>query len=440
MNSQQLNSNKINCITHFGPFIVDVKHAHNSFLIQYDDLKILIDIPPIQVLNLLKVAVEKEINVSILTHLIVQNMTMSSISVLIELINSGFKGIVVTNQYFARQIENANLNLKVQVIEDMEFKLISNNETIFKFVPMVFLPFPEMFMTYMPSQYSLFSSTLFSSFYDQEISPSLDHLQKAIFAYHKYMMPSSLYLQPPLKQIQKLNIQRIYPLMGYLISKQVFNVIFAYEHTLDFYNNYQVFTYNEAGDKENNYREIINHMLNQLQKSIPRIEILNAFIGTPFALQSEPLLLKKSSLEGYKMWHAFFEHVFIKKGLPWIALLEPLVNRYYDQYGIAKPIVYTSKFIEMSLKADKLNKSNKDLEKQIEILNTEIEDAQDSMMRCPITHLYNQKFFNELLKKDLAKTQLKEKNSGFLVIQLDQLYQINKRFGNETCYRRENQN
>jgi len=54
------------------------------------------------------------------------------------------------------------------------------------------------------------------------------------------------------------------------------------------------------------------------------------------------------------------------------------------------------------------------------------------MMRCPITHLYNQKFFNELLKKDLAKTQLKEKNSGFLVIQLDQLYQINKRFGNET--------
>ena len=60
MNSQQLNSNKINCITHFGPFIVDVKHAHNSFLIQYDDLKILIDIPPIQVLNLLKVAVEKE--------------------------------------------------------------------------------------------------------------------------------------------------------------------------------------------------------------------------------------------------------------------------------------------------------------------------------------------------------------------------------------------
>ncbi|GEM_PF-498102 len=432
MNNQQLSNNKMNRITHFGPFIVDVKHAHNSYLIQYSDLKILIDIPPIQVFDLLKTAIEKEISLSMLTHLIVQNMTMSSINVLSELIKYGFNGIILTNQYFARQIENANLNVKIQTIEEIEYKFIDHNELIFKFVPMGFLPYPEMFMTYMPTQYALFSSTLFSSFYDEQISPSLDHLQKNIFAFHKYTMPSSLYLQPPLRKIQNLNIQLIYPLMGYLISKQIFKVIYEYEQSLDFYNNYQVFTYSESGDKEVNYREILNHMLNQLQKSVSRIEILNAFIGTPFALQPDPLMLKKSTLEGYKMWHGFFEHTYINRGLTWIALLEPLVNRYNDLYGVEKPTIYTSKFIEMSLRADKLNSSKDELEKKIEELNTEIEDAKDSMMRCQITHLYNEDFFRELLKKDITKTTKKGYTQGFMMIQLDQLNEINKRYGKDT--------
>lgn len=432
MNNQSNAIVKMNMIKHFGPFVVDQKHAHNSYLIRFEKLNILIDVPPIQVTDLLFVAIKKEIEIKKLTHLILQNITMSSIQVLIEIIDEGFNGILITNQYFARQIENVNSSVQIKVIEDMDYKMTLGNEQIFKFIPMVFLPHPEMFMTYMPSQFALFSSTMFSSFYDQQISPSLDHLQKSIFAYHKYMMPSSLYLKLPLKKIHPLNIQLIYPLMGYLISKQIFKVIYDYEQSLDFYNNYQVFTFNDMGEKDVNYREIINHMLNQLQKSFSRIEILNAFIGTPFSLQSDPILLKKSSLEGYKMWHAFFEHTFIKKGIEWLAILEPLVNRYFDQYGIDKPTIYTSKFIEMSLKAEKLDESNDELERKIEALNTEIEDAKDMIMRDQITHLYNQEFFKELLKSDLSKKSKENVTKGFLLVQLDQLNDINKRYGKET--------
>ncbi len=421
-----------NHVIHLGPLIVDSRHAHNSYLFRYNNLNILFDLPPVQILDLLLISIRKEMEISEITHLVIQSMTMSSINVIIELIDEGFKGEIITNEYFSRQIRNAGLPVSIHTIEAMNFKLMDRNEMILKFVPMVFLPYPEMFMSYAPSLFALFSSTLFSSFYNQQISPSLDHLQKSMFAYHKYMMPSSLYIQPPLRKINVLDVRQAYPLMGYLISKQIFPAIYAYEKALDFYNNYQVFTYSESGEKVVNYKEIINHMLNQLQKSVSRIEILNAFIGTPFSLQSDPIMLKNSTLEDYKMWHGFFEHVFIQRGIAWIAMLEPLVNRYHEQYGIELPTVYRSRFIEMSLHSDQLSKSNQDLEKQIAELNAEIEETKDSIMRCPITRLYNEDFFRELLKKDLEHHSTPDYTMGFILVQLDQLNDINTRYGKET--------
>ncbi|MFH1694107.1 MAG: response regulator [Bacillota bacterium] len=429
--NQHLNEN-VNLIYNLGPFLVDSKHAHNSYLIQYDKLNILIDLTPIQVFPQQKSAIQKIVDFSQLTYIIIQNITMSSMDVILQLIEDGFKGTIITNVYFARQIVSFNLPLKIELIEELKYQLIKQNQIIFKFIPMVFLPYPEMFMTYMPSYFALFSSTLFSSYFDKDTYPSIDHLQRSIYAYHKYTMPSSLYIQPPLKLLQKLDIHHIYPGMGYLISKQIFSAIYDFEQKLDFYNNYQVFTYDAEGEKCINYREIINHMLNHLQKYFSKIEILNTFIGTSFNLQPDPLMLIKSSVDEYKLWHGFFEHIYVTKGLPWITILEPLVNRYFESYGVAKPNVYMSKFIEMTMKAESLQKLKTELEEHIEQLNAEIEDTKDQFMRCPITHLYNQDFFKHLLKMDLNKPKVEGFTKGFLLIQIDQLTDLNRRYGKET--------
>ena len=220
--------------------------------------------------------------------------------------------------------------------------------------------------------------------------------------------------------------------MGYLISKQVFAAIHEYVERLDFYNNYQVFTYNEVGQKQVNYREIINHMINHLQKYFTKIEILNTFIGTPFALQADPLVLNKSALEDYRLWHGFFEHIYVEKGISWIAILEPIVNRYYDNYDLAKPNVYLSKFIEMTMKAETLDKENIKLEAQIQKLSDEVDETKDKFMRCPITHLYNQDFFKQMLRIDLNKEIPSDRTKGFVLVQLDQLNELNRKYGNET--------
>jgi len=418
-------------INHLGSFIIDHTHAYNNYLVHFNDLFILIDVPPIQVMESFMSHLSKHVELSSITHLVLQQINASTYHVLCDLVKHGFQGKIVTNKYYAQQIRNSNATFEFEYIDDLNNQFVHQNQIVFKFIPMIFLPFPEMFMTFMPSFLALFSSTLFSSDYDNDVSPSINHIKSSIFAYHKNNMPSSMYIQRPLKIVHEFNIQMIFPSMGYLISKQIIDSIFAYELLLDFYNNYQVFTYDQEGEKCINYREIINHMINHLQKTYSKIEILNTFIGTPMSLQPDPLMLKKTTLDGYKLWHGFFEHIYVKKGIKWITILEPLVNRYFEEYGVGKPNVYLSKFVEMTMKSDSLSQINLELEQHIEELRNEVENTADRFMRCPITKLYNQDFFIQLLRSDLEKSKTEGKTKGFILIQLDQLLDINQQFGKE---------
>ncbi len=432
MNNVDVTDLNVNKIHHLGSFIVDDKRTYNSFFVQIEKLNIIIDIPPFQVFDEFITELKKLIEIPQITHIIIQFTSMSNLSGVQKLFSLGFTGTIITNKYYGLQISSMNLPNKIDYISDLKCKLVYQNQIIFKFLPMVFLPDPEMFMTFMPLNSALFSSTIFSSFRDVDTYPSIGNLKKAIFDFHKSMMPSSLYLQPPLRITSKLHIQMIYPAIGYLISKQVFSTIYEYVERIDFYNNYQVFTYDEKGYKQVNYREIINHMINHLQKYYSKIEILNTFVGTPFALQADPLVLNKTALDDYRLWHGFFEHIYVEKGLSWITVLEPLVNRYHDNYALAKPNVYLSKFIEMTMKTNALNKENSELEERINLLNSEVEEAKDKFLRCPITHLYNQDFFKQVVKIDLEKSDKEEFKKGFVLVQLDQLNEINRKFGNET--------
>jgi flavorubredoxin len=138
-------------VQHLGPFVVDQTHAHNSYLILSDDADILVDVPPIQVFDLLKISLNKFIEINELTHMIIQQTHMSTANVIIELIDEGFKGKIITNQYFARQIRNLNLPIEILCIEDGQYRMNIGKTMFMGFIPMMFLPIPQMFMTYLPT-------------------------------------------------------------------------------------------------------------------------------------------------------------------------------------------------------------------------------------------------------------------------------------------------
>ena len=415
-----------------GPFVVDPLYATNCYLIEAENLNILVDVTPIQILDLLKVAIQKRLKLSQLTHIVVQNVTMSQINVLIELIDEGFKGVLVTNRYFGRQIINAHLPLDIIFIEDIKHKMTYNSKILLQFMPMVFLPYPEMFMTYMPSVGALFSSTLFSSFYTKNEIASVDYIEKQMLQFHRAMMPSSEYTKIPVRRVSQLVIDQIYPIYGYPITKQIVTEMIDFANKFDFYNTTFIYKQIDGDVKEVNYIEIINHMILHLQAHFSRIELLNMFVGSPFSLDNETLQLKKSSLEGYKLWNGFFEHIFIRKGLRWLAILEPKVIKYASDYEVTLPSIYQSNILAISKQAEELDKKRNELESKIELLTEQMIQSKEKLLRCPITSLYIQDVLKEMLRTNLKQDLPNGKTRGLILVQLNQLNDFNRRYGKET--------
>ena len=80
-------------------------------------------------------------------------------------------------------------------------------------------------------------------------------------------------------------------------------------------------------------------------------------------------------------------------------MLEPLVKRYNNSFGLELPTVYMSKMVEITKSNEQLQKVNKELEESVEKLSNQVEETKDAILRCPFTKLYNEQFFRELLKK-----------------------------------------
>jgi diguanylate cyclase (GGDEF)-like protein len=432
MKQEKIISNPIDKVLPLGPFIVDEKHAYNSYLIQGESLNILVDVMPIQVLDLQKTAIQKTIEINQLSHIIIHGMHMSSINTLIELIDEGFKGIIITNTFFARQIKNAQLPVEILTIEAMNYKWIFDKKVIMNFIPMVFLPYPEMFMTYLQPLESLFSSILYSNYYEDSKSITLDYLKQSIYDYHKDHMPTTEFVRIPLRVIDKFEIAHIYPQMGHIIPENDIDQITEYLLKMDFYNTYVVYKFNEAHEKEINFIEVINHMILKLEQYIPRIEILNTLIGTPFSLDSNTLELKKSILSGYKLWHGFFEHLYIKHGISWLSILEPMVNRYAEHHSIELPNIYQSQILGLTEAQKKLELEKAELELKLKELKEQADQARDEILKCPITHLYYPEVLKKMLTHDLAESKTDHTPLGLALVQLDNLNEINRKYGKET--------
>ncbi|MDX9691679.1 MAG: response regulator [Acholeplasmataceae bacterium] len=415
-------------IMHLGPFVVDKKWAYNCYLLNVSDYFVLFDITPLHKYDLLKVSIEKYTSIQHIKLIVLQYIHISTLNVLIELIDDGFKGKILTNKYFGRQLKNAHLNVEIIEIEDINYKYTIGKNDYLQFYPMSYLPFPQMFLTYTSINNSFFSSSLLSSYYiDEKATP--DVILKSMFQFHYENTPSSLYIKPILDILKQTRYQAIYPLFGYVIQYDLREQAIDYLYKHDFYNSNQYSTKYLPLEEQHIY-ECLDHSLVQLSKYFSKRDIMDMFIGSPFHLQQDELKLKKSTLEGYKLYHGFFEYIYAKKGLLWLSVLEPIINRYMETYKIEQPSIYRSLVLQMNIEKDHLEKKRIELEEGLSHLKDEYEKVKENALRCPFTGLYYQNVMVEMMEHEKSKER--DYLYGVLLIQLDQLIDFNKRYGKET--------
>ena len=412
-----------------GPFSDDSKVTQNTYLIYFEKEKILVDLPTLKDLEDYMMIINQLHPIEKINYLIISHMHAYTVHALNALINKGFQGKIISNRLIANQI---GLSFPWLFIEDIEYRISFGQKQVLSFLPLRFLPYPEAFMTYVPSHQTLFSGMLFSSQTKMNQSLKYENLLEEIVGYHRKMMPSSEYLKNPLKDIKKHKIKYLCPSFGQAISDLWVNRAYQDLMKIEFYNTYQVVKDVVNGQRFYNYIEIINHMLNHLLIYFSAIDILDTFVGSPYTLSTDPIELRRSSLEGYKLWNGFFEHVYVRKGIMWLAILEPIVTKYVKTYNIKKPTIYRSIVLELTMYNKTLEEEKSELEKNADHCQRLVQKTQDQITRCPITSLYNQAFYKKVLINDFSNTLEPDKTRGFLLVQLDQLESINKKYGKET--------
>lgn len=414
-------------IIHLGPYVVDTKWAHNCYLLNVNDAFVLFDIAPLSKFDLFKQNLERYTSISHIKYIVLQYGHIDLVSVLVAFIKHGFKGTIITNYYFGSQIRSANLNIKVMDIEDLNLKLRFDNEQYLEFYPMSFLPFPQMFMTYSSIEKTFFTASILSSYY-RDVAVTNDGLFKQIFQYHLENMPSTTYIKPMLEILMHTEHNEILPLFGYPLSLDIKALAIDYLYKNEFYNS-NLYLNKYQPLEEIHITELINLSLTKLSKYFSTNEIIDLFKDSPFELQQNPLSLNKSTLHGYKMYHGFFDYIYAKKGLLWLSILEPTISKYVEVYKTEQPSIYKSLVLQMHIEKEMLETKKKELESNFNELQIQIEQIKENALRCPFTNLYYQNVLSETLVSELTKD--KQHHSGLLLIQLDQLVEINKRYGKD---------
>lgn len=408
-----------------GPYVLDEMHQINTFFITTKTYKILYDLVPIQFYEKFREELMSQSKIEEIDYLVLSNSHSSILNVMERLIQDGFKGVIISNHFFSRQIENVYQNIQVKSLKSLDFILMDGKEVVFEFIPVVFLPYPKMFLSYMPLTETLFSNTIFSSYIHLD---DPDNSWVGFDRFHENMMPSSHFLHIPLRLIKEKRIQTIYPLYGKGYEIYEIDQVLEHLHSLQFYNQSQ--PYEEEGGLRRIYdfTDALNDMQVQLKNHFSKQEILDCFSDSKITFDQDTLWFNASELVGYALWNHYFEHIYLKKGILWLSILEKTIYKYSSDYHLPKPMIYESEVVKNDLKAQNLGIEKEELEKRIDALNQAIKESKDLSIKSKTTGLYLQSVLREMMKK-----RLEDYNPnycfGLMLIQIDQLNEINHQYG-----------
>ena len=395
MNEQVIERENLPQIYHLGHFVEDRVHAFNSYLIQADGVNVIIDVPPSIYYNDWKSTVNSRIQIHQITHLFIQTMTMSNTTFFLKLYEDGFVGQIVTTAFLASQLLHVKADLDVVQLDKAPMKVTLFNKLVVHCYPLDFLPFPKMFMTYIPSINTLFSATLFASFFEGKKTVTWGELEPLMNEYHHYYIPSSEFVRAPMKVIDRLKIKRIFPAMGYLIPGLLIGDVLKWGHDATFTNAQSVYIYDEQGSKSVQYSDAIDQMIAYLIKQFKKDDVLQVLKSAPFPVDFNGHALIPHTMNGEEAWHLFFNHLHARKGDLWIMFLRPFVKR-FEEDGLPKPMVYEARETQMGLELEKSQQEKALLEQQIVQLKQQVEMVKEMQLRCPITLLY---YVDEFKKK-----------------------------------------
>jgi len=340
----------------------------------------------------------------------------------------GAKFTIVTHWRTQTLVKYYGIKSDYYIVNENNFRLKLKSGRKLKFIQTPYLHFPGAIATYDTESKILFSSDLFGAFsYDWNLYAGKDYMEK-MKAFHEHYMPSNDILRPVMEIFMAMDISLIAPQHGSIIKEDIKRYI---KELRELECGTFMKSIKKSIAKSGGYAGICTFILKRYSSIFKPRELLEAIDGLDITLDKESMEIRDYNYTGDVLWNILFEIIMAKKGLKWLIVIEPLVQKLSNDYDIPMPSVFKSTIKNSEEETYRLSSENKRLKEINEHLKNSIAETQEKLIKCPVTGLYNYEFFKTYMETEMKdiSTLNGDDNPSLIILSIDNMSKIMFNYG-----------
>ena len=341
---------------------------------------------------------------------------------------NGFKGILCCHEHVAWIIRYYGITSEFYLVNMNKFHYQMKNGSNINFLSAPYLPSAGTMMTYLPKQKILVSGNLFCALpktWNLYAQGDYENLMKT---YHESYMPSHEILASVMNQLLNYEITMICPQHGSIINK---NVIKFIEILRDLPCGIFLDSVQKKIITDEGIVNLCNEILKRYFALFGNKEIHEVFSNSDFVIDYKKKIIKKVKIPYEKIWEEIFLLIAEKKGMSWITIISPLVENLCKQYDMKLPMVFESIIFNAQKDSQQMSEQYQNLENLKLQLEINLKKMEEQVVRCPITGLYNQEFFEYFIIQEIESFTKNGNQFSILLLSIDNLSDINLDYGSD---------
>lgn len=347
---------------------------------------------------------------------------------LFEAAGANFK--IVTHRWTQTLVKYYGIKSEYYILNDYSNKLTLKSGRELFFIETPYLHFSGSVVTYDVTSKILFSSDLFGAYSRKwQLYADSNYLGK-MKEFNEQYMPSQETLKPVMDVFDLMDISMIAPQHGSIILDDVKKYIKVLK---DLECGLHLTDYTRSQAKEAGYIQIINEIIHRYIALFGADEVYEILEDLDIKIALDAMEIISHSYKDNELWHEFFDVVYSKKGIEWIAVLETMVRKFSLDYGLPLPNVYQQIIQKIEIQAAGFVNQISKLQVENNHLNSAIRETEEKLLRCPITGLYNDNYFIEYMRVQIqhAIIENQENHYAVIMISLDNLAKIKYLYGDK---------
>jgi diguanylate cyclase (GGDEF)-like protein len=342
----------------------------------------------------------------------------------------GAKFTIVTHWRTQTLVKYYGIKSPYYLVNEHEHRLLLKSGRVINFVPTPYLHFPGAVASYDSQSQTLFSSDLFGAFsYEWTLYAGDDYMER-MKTFHEHYMPSNDILRPVMELMLRMDIAMIAPQHGSIINNNVANYIKALR---DLECGAFIMPIKRDLAKSGGYISVCSAVLKRYVSIFNKDEVLEIIKDLDLTLDHETMEITDYNYRGSILWDLLFAQISARKGLQWLFVIEPLVQKLSQEYDIELPEVFKTTFFKVEEQISNLNKENSLLKEINAKLINSINEAQELLIKDSVTGQYNYDFFKNYLVseiKDLLAEGVQQ-NPALIIMSLDNAAKIKFSYGDD---------